>query len=103
MPSWRGTVPEAVVEHVHTLTWRTFFRQHFNYGRGAHYFHRTCARRRQGFVRIEQLSFYLATLRYPFSQARASKALVFAVLMMGAQVATAAAFFWEKISQTRRR
>lgn len=94
-------VPEAVVEHVHTLTWRTFFRQHFNYGRGALYFRRTYARRRQGFVRMEQPSFYLGTLRYPFSQARASKALVFAVLMMGAQVATAAGFFWEKISQTR--
>lgn len=88
-------VPEAVVEHVHTLTWRTFFRQHFNYGRGALYFHRACARRRQGFVRLERPSFCLGTLGYPFSQARASKALVFAVLMMGAQVATAAGFFWE--------
>jgi len=52
---------------------------------------------------MEQASFYLGTIRYPFSQVRASKALVFAVLMMGAQVATAAGFFWEKISQTSRR
>ena len=95
-------VPEAVVEHVHTLTWRTFFRQHFNYGRGALYFHRTCARRRQGSVRLERPSFYLGTVGYPFSQARASKALVLAVLIMGAQVATAAGFFWESAQRNGR-
>jgi GT2 family glycosyltransferase len=27
-------VPEAVVEHLHGLTWRIFVWQHFNYGRG---------------------------------------------------------------------
>jgi hypothetical protein len=44
---------------------------------------------------MEQPSFYLGAIRYPLSQARASKALLYAVLMMGAQVATAAGFFWE--------
>jgi GT2 family glycosyltransferase len=36
--------PEAVVYHAHPLTLRTFCRQHFNYGRGAYYYHRARAR-----------------------------------------------------------
>jgi len=92
-------VPEAVVEHFHTLTWRTFFRQHFNYGRGAFYFRRAFARRRQGPIRLERPSFYLAAIRYPFSQRQANKALAVAALIIGAQVASAAGFFWERANE----
>lgn len=38
-------VPEAIVRHAHPLTLRRFWSQHFNYGRGAHYYHLTRARR----------------------------------------------------------
>lgn len=92
---WMMYVPDAVVEHFYTLTWRTFFSQHFNYGRGALYFRRASASRHQGSGKTEPAQFYLGVLRYPLSQARASKALVFAALIMGAQVANAAGFFWE--------
>ncbi|MEX0806581.1 MAG: glycosyltransferase [Candidatus Binatia bacterium] len=93
--------PEAVVEHLHSLTWRTFARQHFNYGRGAFYFHKTCAGRRQIPVKVERISFYMRTLRYPFSRARPAKAVIFASLMMGAQAANAAGYFWERRSHRK--
>ncbi|MDQ1513469.1 MAG: hypothetical protein QOC59_1311, partial [Microbacteriaceae bacterium] len=46
-------VPEAVVHHFNDLTLRTFARQQFGYGRGAHRFHRTFARRHSGRIRPE--------------------------------------------------
>jgi glycosyltransferase involved in cell wall biosynthesis len=95
-------VPEAVVEHIHPLTWRSFVRQHFNYGCGAFYFHNTCAGRRQIPIRVEHPSFYLRILRYPFCRAHPAKAAICTSLMMGAQVANAAGFFWERRSRRKR-
>jgi len=98
-------VPEAVVEHLHGLTWRTFVCQHFNYGRGAFYFRRTCARRHQRSLRVERPSFYLEALRYPFFRIKLPQALVSAFLILVAQIANAAGFFCEGlwISQRTRR
>ena len=31
--------PEVLVRHSHSLTCRNFLKQHFNYGRGAFFFH----------------------------------------------------------------
>jgi GT2 family glycosyltransferase len=41
--------PEVIVSHAHVLTLRTFWQQHFNYGRGAFRYHRARARRGSGF------------------------------------------------------
>lgn len=41
-------VPEAIVRHHHEHTFASFLRTHFNYGRGAVRFHRTCGRRGSG-------------------------------------------------------
>jgi GT2 family glycosyltransferase len=87
--------PEALVYHAHALTLRTFWRQHFNYGRGAFYFHWARARRGQTRVRVEPLTFYLSLLRYPSLQVQNRQALLLAALLMVAQVANAAGFFWE--------
>ena len=43
--------PEILVYHAHALTLGTFWRQHFNYGRGAFYFHRVRAQRGQGRIK----------------------------------------------------
>ena len=59
--------PEAVVYHSHFLTLRSFWRQHFNYGRGAFRFHQTRARRGSGAFKPE-VRFYFNLLRYPFSK-----------------------------------
>jgi len=60
--------PEAVVYHAHDLTLRSFWRQHFNYGRGAYCFHQVrAARSGRSRPKIEPLSFYLDLLRHPFN------------------------------------
>lgn len=89
-------VPEAVVHHAHTLTFRSFLRQHFTYGRGAFFFHRIRSRRGAGRLRVEPLAFYRNLLRYPSSHAGSAWALSLSVLLAAAQAANAAGFFWER-------
>jgi GT2 family glycosyltransferase len=49
--------PDAVVVHRHPLTMRSFWRQHFAYGRGAAHFHDICAARHSGRLR-DHLGFH---------------------------------------------
>ena len=88
--------PEATVYHAHVLTFRTFWRQHFWYGRGAFLFHRIRARRGASRVKVEPLAFYRNLLRYPLSHARGAQALLLASLLAWAQAANVAGFFWER-------
>ncbi|HXE80081.1 MAG TPA: glycosyltransferase, partial [Vicinamibacterales bacterium] len=83
-------VPDAVVEHHHDLRFRTFWQQHFNYGRGARRFHRARARLERDGLRVEPLRFYLGLLNYPFAQWRFTSALNRAALTAITQVANAA-------------
>jgi GT2 family glycosyltransferase len=87
--------PEVLVYHAHALTFHTFLRQHFRYGRGAFSFHRARARRGQGRVRLESVSFYINLLCYPASQAQSKNVWSSAALLFLSQVANAAGFFWE--------
>jgi len=88
-------VPEAVVRHAHSLNPVGFWRQHFNYGRGAFYFHEMRSQRGQDSVAPEPLSFYWNLLRYPFSQYAGFWALVQLLLIGVSQVANALGFFYE--------
>jgi len=88
--------PEAVVYHAHALTFGSFWRQHFGYGRGAFNFHCSRARRERAPIKIEPPSFYLNLLRSPFVQGHGRQALLLAGLLVVAQSANAAGFFWEK-------
>lgn len=92
---------EAVVYHAHALTFRTFWRQHFNYGRGAFHFYQARRRRRRERVRLEARSFYLGMLRFPFSQTQGWRALVLGVLLIISQGASVAGILWEKVNQVR--
>jgi glycosyltransferase involved in cell wall biosynthesis len=94
--------PEAVVHHAHSLTLRTFCRQHFNYGRGACRFYQLRARLRGHPATLEARAFYVAMLRYPFSRARGRRALGLATLLVISQAASAAGLLWEKASQIKR-
>ena len=87
--------PEAVVRHSHFLGCWTFCRQHFNYGRGAFYFHQVCAGRGSGRLRLEPIKFYFNLLRHPFSQGHGPRAILLAALLTVSQVANAAGFFRE--------
>lgn len=90
--------PEVLVYHAHALTFRTFFWQHFNYGRGAFGFRQARAQRDQGRIKVEPLSFYLNLLQYPFSQAQGRWAMLLAALLVVSQVANAAGFVWKRMS-----
>jgi glycosyltransferase involved in cell wall biosynthesis len=91
--------PEVRVYHTHALTFSTFWKQHFNYGRGAFHFHQLRTRRCQRGLRMEPLSFYLNMLRYPFLQVQGQQALLLAALLLVSQGANAAGFWWEKVNQ----
>ncbi len=82
--------PEAMVRHAHSLTFRTFWRQQFNYGCSAYRLHQLRARRDARGIRFEPLAFYLTMLRYPFARTRGRKAVLLAVLLAVAEAANAA-------------
>ncbi|MGF1492430.1 MAG: glycosyltransferase family 2 protein [Microcoleaceae cyanobacterium] len=94
-------VSSAEVYHAHYLTLRSFWRQHFNYGRGAFHFHQLRAQRGSGNVKVEPILFYFKLLTYPFSQTEAEQPRVLVTLLLFlSQVANVAGFFWEKTNQT---
>jgi len=90
---------EPVVYHSHSLTLRKFWRQHFNYGRGAYWFHRLHNQRRDLRVTVEPLSFYLNLLRFPLSEDHGWRRWLHAGLMGGSQLANALGYYWECLIQ----
>ena len=95
--------PPAIVHHAHTLTFRAYWRQHFNYGRGAFQFRQARAHRDQEPVKLEPPSFYTNLVRYAFVGSDGRHTLPLATLLMLSQAANAAGFFWERFSQSQNR
>ena len=95
--------PEVLIYHAHALTFRTFWRQHFTYGKGAFCFHQARARRGQRRIRAEPRWFYPNLLRYPFLQVRGRRALLFAVLLVMSQGAHTVGYLGEAMNRARRR
>lgn len=95
--------PEVQVYHRHILTLSNFWRQHFNYGRGAFRFHQIRTRDPSGRFQIEPLSFYLNMLSYPFSSGRTTIAFLFSGLLFITQIANASGFLWEWMKQNKKR
>lgn len=92
--------PDAEIYHAHKLTLRSFWRQHFNYGRGAFHFHQLRAQRGLGKIKVEPLSFYYHLLSYPFIQpSHDQPKLLISALFFLSQFANIAGFFWERINQ----
>jgi GT2 family glycosyltransferase len=87
--------PDVVVYHAHDLTFRTFLRQHFHYGRGAFRYHYVQSYPKKEKVRLEPYSFYLLLPFFPFSKMPFKQAMLIAILFVVAQAATAAGFFSE--------
>ena len=85
--------PEVTVSHSHRMNLQDYWRQHFNYGRGAYHYHRLRSLRMQSRIRIEPVSFYLNLLLYPFSRLEGKAAYPIAILLVVSQIANAAGFF----------
>jgi GT2 family glycosyltransferase len=86
--------PEVVVAHTHPLTFRTFCRQQFRYGRGTFQHRLMQAQRANGRISLEPTRFYFDLLRYPFTIFQEKKNRL-AMLLGISQVANALGFFWE--------
>lgn len=87
---------EAQIYHAHDLTLQKFWRQHFNYGRGAFHFHQVRSRRLANKIKVEPWSFYSSLLTYPFSRTGPQPGFQIAALFALSQVANVAGFFWER-------
>ncbi len=86
--------PEVQIYHAHRLTLASFWRQHFNYGRGAFYFHRVRAKRTEQGIKVEPLTFYSHLLTYPLTCQPWYRGLLLSSLLFLSQVANVAGFFW---------
>lgn len=94
--------PEVVVYHAHILNFRTFWRKHLTYGRGAFRYHQARAQRGSGPFRPD-IRFYMRLILNPFKQKQRKRALRITMLLMISQAGNALGFFWERFSQHKRR
>jgi cellulose synthase/poly-beta-1,6-N-acetylglucosamine synthase-like glycosyltransferase len=84
--------PEVVVHHSHGLTFSSFWRQHFNYGRGAFLFRQKCFHNRRQCIKLEPMAFYLKLLSYPSSRNRKHPGLWLSALLLLSQGANASGY-----------
>jgi glycosyltransferase involved in cell wall biosynthesis len=85
--------PEVVIYHAHPMSLKSFWKQHFSYGRGAFRFHQNRAEKGWGKFAIES-NYYLKLLRYPFVHGQSREGLALTAALFISQVANAAGFFW---------
>ncbi len=90
--------PEVVVVHAHQLTFLSYCRQHFNYGRGAYHLHQLKAQNGHDPIKFD-ISFYLNLFEYPFRTESLWKALQFEFLIFVQQTCKTCGFFWGKFFQ----
>ncbi|MBM3892209.1 MAG: glycosyltransferase [Verrucomicrobia bacterium] len=93
--------PEACVYHHRPLTLRTFWRQHFTYGRGAFRYHQVRTDSGPG-SRKPDRRFYWTLFRQPFRQMPTARALAVALLLLVSQAATVAGYFSERAALAKR-
>ncbi len=89
-------IPNMQIRHTHTLGLTSFWRQHFNYGRGAFHFHKVRSCREAEPVKVEPLTFYLQLLSYPLTRRQGWRSLSLSGLFFLSQVANVAGFFQER-------
>jgi glycosyltransferase involved in cell wall biosynthesis len=88
--------PEAVVRHLHALTLRTLWRQHFGYGCGAWNYHRALAARGGAGRFKPDLRFYTKLALSPLFVARKRQAPALAALLFWSQLANLVGFASER-------
>jgi glycosyltransferase involved in cell wall biosynthesis len=102
---------DAKVMHWHDLNLRRFAKQHFNYGRGADFLHRSrwAAMQASGNVvhpwrpKLERPSFYVNLVLYPFKRERGVAAWRLAALMGMSQMAYASGYVYQRVQHTKAR
>jgi GT2 family glycosyltransferase len=87
--------PEAVVYHAHQLSLRTFWRQHFRYGRGTFRVRQLKKQADHERGRQRRFAFHLQLLQYFLTHAWGRQTLRLAALLAVAQVANVSGLVWE--------
>lgn len=87
--------PEVLVSHAHPLTFHTFCKQHFNYGRGTCRYRKMQALLKGGSLSLEPMPFYLNLLRASRNVAQKQRKVQLALLIGVSQIANAFGFLWE--------
>jgi glycosyltransferase involved in cell wall biosynthesis len=94
--------PEVLLYHSHALNICTFWRQHFNYGRGACRYYQARARRGAEGLRLDP-RFYVRLFCYPFALRRRLETLSMIALLVVSQAATAFGYSIERLNYVRGR
>jgi GT2 family glycosyltransferase len=89
--------PEVLVYHAHGLTFSSFWRQHFNYGRGAFLFRQKCSYDRRQCIRLEPITFYLKLLSYPYFHNRKQPVIMLAALLLLSQMSNALGYLSKRL------
>ena len=90
-------LPRAVILHAHNLRFFSFWRQHFNYGRGAWRYHILRSHRLAENVALESPSFYWQLVSFPLTMARDIRAYLLTGMLCCTQAANATGFFYERL------
>jgi GT2 family glycosyltransferase len=88
--------PRAVILHEHNLRPFSFWRQHFNYGRGAWLYRWLRSQRKEEAVHLEPPDFYLKLISYPLTMARDIRSYILTGMLCFTQAANATGFFYER-------
>lgn len=93
--------PSMRIKHAHDLSLFSFWRQHFNYGRGAFVFHLIRCQRNNQKIKVEPFSFYTELILYPFRKLPVLLSFQVSCLLLLSQIGNFIGFFWQKASQHR--
>jgi GT2 family glycosyltransferase len=92
--------PDVHVRHTHRMTFRSFCRQHFNYGRGSRRFHQLRRQRQPQAGWGQPPAFYGGLLAAPF-RAPGHQAPALFGLVLASQIATACGFIVDAAKRGR--
>ncbi len=94
--------PEILIYHSHHLNFRTFWRQHFNYGRGACRYHEARVRRGTGRFRPDP-KFYISLFFSSLAKGPKRQGFWVKMLLVVSQVANAVGFSYEEFHRLKRK
>jgi glycosyltransferase involved in cell wall biosynthesis len=90
--------PEIIVYHAHHLSFYTFLKQHFAYGRGAFLFQQLPFNYNKTLIEFVPKLFYL--LVYPLMKKYSLKIITIETLLIISQLASACGYLWGRMHRT---
>ena len=93
--------PDALVDHFHAMTLKSFLRQHWNYGRGARTLHKQLDARNSPAPKVEPIRFYRELILWPLRK-KGIAGLRQSFLMGLTQVSMVAGYGYDVLSEKKR-